>query len=62
MQAGCKRCNAAGKTPAASSSKSCELISGDKTGIATVSSIVISEKNWSAFLRSLGKKEQGLQV
>lgn len=45
-----KCCNAAVRMLAASFSKKRELISGDKTGITTMSSIVINKKNLSAFL------------
>lgn len=47
MQASYKCCNAAVRTLAASLSKSCELISGNKTGITTMSSIVINKKKLS---------------
>lgn len=61
MQASYQCCNAAVKTLAASFSKSCELISGDKTGITTMSSIVINKKKKTCqrsykTARSLGRE------
>lgn len=60
-----KCCSAAVGMLAASFSKEYELISGDKTGITTMSSIVINKKTLSAFLRYCqisGKKERGLKI
>lgn len=53
MEASYQCCNAAVKKLAASFSKSCELISGDKTGMTTMSSIVINKKKPVSVLTKL---------